>query len=85
MAWGPRLAFAALKSWEDITDKFLFKVGGDGGGEGRVAIQYAFDVYGMRDWLENRDQEMKVFSFTGVEMDLWLAENPSENPSASWV
>lgn len=44
-------------------------------------MKYAFDVYGMRDWLENRDQEMKVFSFVGVEMDLWLAENPS----ASWV
>lgn len=77
MAWGPMLAFAALESWEDITDKFMFKVGGDGGGEGRVAIQFAFDVDSTSDWLENMDQEMKVFPFTGVEMDLWLAENPS--------
>lgn len=49
MAWGPRLAFAALKCWEDITDKFLFKVGGDGGGEGRVAV---YEVCFRRVWHE---------------------------------
>lgn len=76
MPWGPKLAFAALESWKDMTDEFLFKVGGDDGWEGRFAIQYAFNIESMRDWLETRDQEMKVFPFTGVELDLWLAENP---------
>lgn len=49
MAWVPRLAFAALESWEDITDKFLFKVGGNGGLEGRVAVH---EVCFRRVWHE---------------------------------
>jgi hypothetical protein len=75
MARGPNSDFEALGSWEDITDRFVFKIGGDSGRQGRVAIQYAFDSDEQGDWVKDRARDIKVTPFTGVEMNLWLANS----------
>jgi len=72
----PDSEYYALGSWEDVTERFLLKVGANGGG----AIATQFVVTGEdegREWLEeNGGRNIKGFPYTRVELDLWLAENP---------
>ncbi|KAK0708417.1 hypothetical protein B0H67DRAFT_603407 [Lasiosphaeris hirsuta] len=72
----PDSEYHALGSWEDVTERFLLKVGANEGGA--MATQYV--VTGedeRREWLgENGARNIKVFPYTRVELDSWLAENP---------
>ncbi|KAK3346948.1 hypothetical protein B0T25DRAFT_291512 [Lasiosphaeria hispida] len=72
----PDSEYHALGSWEDVTERFLLKVGANGGGD--IATQYV--VTGEdegREWLkDNGARNIKVFPYTRVELDSWLAGNP---------
>ncbi|KAK0623970.1 hypothetical protein B0T14DRAFT_517332 [Immersiella caudata] len=72
----PDSVYHALGSWEDVTERFLLKVGANGGGA--MATQYV--VTGEDEgceWLEeNGARNIKVFPYTSIDLGSWLAENP---------
>ncbi|OAA54515.1 hypothetical protein SPI_08761 [Niveomyces insectorum RCEF 264] len=75
----PNRAFENMKSYLEVGEKYVLRVGQQG--EGRPAVQYAFAgrEHGKNFLLRNGARNLKLFSFAHDDLEEWLAAFPSQN------
>lgn len=72
----PDARYHALSTWEDITERYLLKVGANR--DRGTTVQYVFSGEDEGcEWLkENGARDIRVFPYPSAQLRLWLAENP---------
>ncbi|GAB1311760.1 hypothetical protein MFIFM68171_01970 [Madurella fahalii] len=71
----PDAQYHALSTWENITERYVLKVGANG--DGNAAVQYV--INGEEEgceWLEeNGARNIQAFPYRSAQLQSWLAEN----------
>jgi hypothetical protein len=78
----PDRAYRNMDSWQQVTEKYLFRVGPSG--QGNPAIQYVFsgEEEGCEFLVENGARNIQVFPYPQSELETWLATNSP--PLSRW-